>query len=178
MRLQTETHPKLKELEVEVGRFCFDMWRDPMNGRLLVLAGENGTGKSHSAKCVRDWVGLVGHGKEFVQRPNYITFLQCVYWEWPRLLDTFKEGGWDVIDDLFETPCLIIDELGGGHDPSRVGVDKLCQVLSRREKMFTLITTNVIPSAWEQTFDRRVASRFFRNSTLVDLSEVPDFNAA
>jgi DNA replication protein DnaC len=76
---------------------------------------------------------------------------------------------------MFEIPCLIIDELGGGHDPSRVGVDKLCQVLSKRESMWTLITTNLLPAAWEEAFDRRVSSRFFRNSTLVDLSDVPDF---
>lgn len=177
MKLQTARHQKLKELETEVGRFCADMWRDPQNGRLLVLAGENGTGKSHCAKAVRDWVRLVGPSKQYVKRTNHISYLECLYWEWPRLLDTLKEGGWDVVYDMFEATLLVIDELGGGHDPSRVGVDKLCQVLSRREKMFTLITTNVVPSAWEEIFDRRVASRFFRNSTLVDLSSVPDYNA-
>jgi len=73
-------------------------------------------------------------------------------------------------------PCLVIDELGGGHDPSGVGVDKLCQILSRRENMWTLITTNITASAWESKFDRRVASRFFRNSVHVDLGDVPDFS--
>jgi DNA replication protein DnaC len=76
---------------------------------------------------------------------------------------------------MFTAPMLLLDELGGGHDPSRVGVDKLCQVLSRRETRWTLITTNILPAAWEQAFDRRVASRLLRNSTLVDLSDVPDF---
>lgn len=144
-------------------------------GRLLLLFGENGAGKTHCANAVHHWVTCVGHGKQFVKRTNHISYLDCVYWRWPKLLDVFKEGGWDVVGDMMETALLIIDELGGGHDPSRVGVDKLCQVLSRREGMWTLITTNVLPAAWEETFDRRVASRFFRSATHVDLSEVPDF---
>lgn len=81
----------------------------------------------------------------------------------------------DLIDDTLNVPCLILDELGGGHDPSRVGVDKLCQILSRRENRFTLITTNVLAEAWDKVFDRRVTSRLFRNSVHVDLTDVPDF---
>lgn len=159
-----------------MGKFCLGMWDCPQSGRLLVLAGANGTGKTHCAKAVHRWVNLVGHGNTWFPRPDLRMSLQSLYWSWPALLDTFKEGGWDVIEDMMESPLLIIDELGGGHDPSGVGVDKLCQILSRREKMWTLITTNVIPAFWEQKFDKRVASRFFRNSTLVDLSDVPDFN--
>lgn len=129
------------------------------------------------AKAVRNWIRAVGHEKLWIPLPDVIASLQCIYWHWPALLDAFKEGQWDLVEDMFKTPCLIIDEIGGGHDPSQVGIDKLCQILSRREKMWTLVTTNVLPSAWEDKFDKRIASRFFRNSTLIDLSEVPDFNA-
>lgn len=176
LKLETGRHPKLKELEIEVGRFCAGAWNRPERGQLLLLAGANGTGKTHCAEAVRRWLALVGHGKQFVKRTNHISHLDCLFWHWPRLLDTFKNGGWDAIDDMFEATVLIIDDLGAGHDPSGVGTDKLCQVLSRREEMWTLITTNVVPSEWQQQFDRRVASRFLRSSVLVDLSDVPDFN--
>lgn len=156
--------------------FCGEMWREPTKGRMLVLAGENGSGKTHCAKAVRNWVQAVGYGNQFIERENHISHLDCLFWHWPGLLDTFKGGGWDVVRDMMETHCLILDELGGGHDPSRVGVDKLCQVLSRREQMWTLVTTNFLPDAWEQAFDRRVSSRLMRNSTLIDLSDVPDFS--
>jgi DNA replication protein DnaC len=176
LKLETARHPKLKELEAETGRFCFNAWNSPQRGQLLVFAGSNGTGKTHCAEAVRRWLALVGHGKQFVKRTNVISHLDCLFWHWPHLLDTFKNGGWDVIDDMFEATVLIIDDLGAGHDPSGVGTDKLCQVLSRREEMWTLITTNLIPAAWQEHFDRRVASRLIRNSILVDLSNVPDYH--
>lgn len=169
-------HPKLAELERETGRFCFDMARSPLAGRLLLLSGESGSGKTHCAKAVREWIRAAGGSVKFIRRVNHVESLSCVFWHWPALLDTLKNGGWDVVEDMMETPCLIIDELGGGHDPSAVGTDKLCQILSRRERRWTLVTTNIVQSAWEEKFDRRVASRFFRNSTHVDLSAVPDFS--
>lgn len=152
------------------------MWDSPQRGRLLVLAGENGTGKTHCAKAVQQWVNRVGHGKQWVPKPDVIAHLFSIFWSWPELLDAMKNGQWELVEDCINAPCLIIDELGGGHDPSQVGVDKLCQILSKRENKWTLITTNVVPHSWEEKFDRRVASRFLRNSTLVDLSSVPDYN--
>lgn len=105
-----------------------------------------------------------------------MTYLRCGYYYWPQFLDQLKEGQWDLVQDAIAVPVLILDELGGGHDPSRVGVDKLCQILSKREGMWTMITTNISPSSWEETFDRRIASRFFRSSEIVDLTQVPDFS--
>ena len=173
LNLETRHHPMLRKLETEVGRFCFDMWREPLRGRLMVLSGKNGNGKTHCAKAVRRWVDTVGRGRAVELAP-----LSLIFWHWPALLDTLKNGGWDLVEDCFTTPLLVIDELGGGHDPSGVGVDKLCQILTRRENKWTLITTNIAPQAWRTEFDNRVASRFFRNSTLIDLSDVPDYNAS
>ena len=140
-----------------------------------MLAGHNGTGKTHCAEAVRRWLGLVGHGKQFIKKEDVISHLDCTFWHWPSLLDAFKAGAWDILPDLFDATVLIIDDLGAEHDPSGVGVDKLCQVLSRREEAWTMITTNIMPGYWQQKFDRRVASRLFRNTTLVDLSGVSDY---
>jgi len=92
------------------------------------------------------------------------------------LLDRFKGGEWSLIEDLINATVLIIDDLGAEYDPSGMGVEKLCQILSRREFRWTLITTNIAPNDWPLKLDGRVASRLVRNSTLVDLSDVPDFS--
>lgn len=170
-------HPKLESMRQKVGGFCADLWANSEQGRLLVLAGPNGTGKTHCARAVKRWVDKCGHGKQWVPKVDVIASLEALYWSWPNLLDRFKGGEWELLDDCRDTSCLIIDELGGGHDPSRVGIDKLCQILSKRENKFTMITTNVAPHSWEEIFDRRVASRFMRNSTLIDLAGVPDYSS-
>lgn len=163
-------------MQTAVGEFCRDMWKSPDSGRLLVIFGVNGTGKTRCAKAVHRWVMTVGHAKQFIKHQNEISHLQSLYWEWSDLLDSLKNGQWDLVPDCIMYPCLIIDELGGGHDPSSVGVDKLCQILSRREHKWTMITTNVPPAEWKTKFDYRVASRLLRNSTIIDLTGVPDFN--
>lgn len=175
LKLNTSSHPTLRELESEVGRFCFGAWNSPERGRLLVLAGNNGNGKTMMSNAVLKWVNHVGHIKKFMKEGE-IRHLDCIHWAWPKLLDILKGGGWDVIDDMFDTCVLVIDDLGAGHDTSGIGTDKLCQLLSRREKKWTMITTNITPDAWQDKFDRRVASRLIRNSILVDLSDVPDYH--
>lgn len=176
LRLKTGHHPKLALLESEVGAFVQDLWDKPERGRTLVLYGENGTGKTHCAGAIDRWIRRIGYQKQFVVRTNVTESLDSAYWHWPTLLGRFKSGEWNLTEGMIEAHVLILDELGGGHDPSRVGVDALCRVLSMRENRWNVITTNIDPAEWEQAFDRRIMSRLFRNSTLVDLSDVPDFN--
>ena len=106
---------------------------------------------------------------------NVIRRPYAEFWEWPKLLSQLKHGNWDLVSDLCRCELLCLDEVGGGHDPSRLGADVLCQLLSSREERWTYIATNVAPEAWEEAFDRRITSRFMRNSTVIDLSDVPDY---
>lgn len=142
----------------------------------MVIHGENGTGKTHCLKAVERWYWKAGRTALFVPRDDVVRVPELQCWTWPKLLDHLKEGGWSVVDELCQCELLLLDELGGGHDPSFVGVDKLCQILSAREKKWTLVTTNIRPDAFEEKFDRRVASRLLRNSIVIDLSEVEDYN--
>lgn len=176
LKLDTRGHPDLHALRDEAFRFCSEAWKNPQVGRLLVLAGGNGNGKTHTAKRIANWVWSVGRSNQFMPRPNYVKSMDCIFWSWPSLLDSLKRGAWEIIDDCMDVSVLILDELGGGHDPSMVGVDKLCQILSHREKQWTIVTTNIAPEAWEDVFDKRVASRLLRNSTIVDLSNVTDYS--
>ena len=175
--LKTAHNQKLVELEGALWEFCAGLSRAPLSGHLLVVYGENGTGKTHGARSVVRWARR--SNIQFMPEPNVSQSLcaRTEFWSWPELLDALKNGGWDIVADLIESSLLVLDDLGAGHDPTMVGTDKLCQILSRRERKWTLITTNITPTHWESKFDRRIASRFFRNSTIVDLSGVPDYSS-
>lgn len=105
-----------------------------------------------------------------------IRLSDAMFFNWPRVVDRFKNGEWDIIEEMFECSLLVLDDLGAEHDPSRVSVQKLYQILERREYKWTLFTTNIGPTGWEHKFDRRIASRFLRNSRHVSLEDVPDYN--
>ena len=91
------------------------------------------------------------------------------------MIDGFKRGEWDVIEESVDLALLVLDDIGAEHDPSGIGKEKLYYLLERRECKFTVLTTNVPPSQWELKFERRIASRFLRNCTVIDLSDVPDY---
>lgn len=165
----------------EIYSFAQDTYYKPKGGRLLILYGPNGCGKTHAARAVKSWFDVVrskinpvsvmtDEGPE-AMLPN------CCYRMWPAVVDGFKREQWLIADHLANEYLTILDDVGAEHDPSRIGIEKLYLILSRREQRHTLITTNVPPEHWETKFEKRIASRLFRNSTHINLTEVPDFNA-
>lgn len=155
--------------------------RNPGEGKLMLLCGLNGCGKTHAAKALHSWFNLVRMGIGPVafknqegtidaQIPNSI----CV--NWPEVVAGFKQDQWLIVDLLCNEYFAVIDDIGGEYDPSGVGAEKLYLILSRREHKHTVITTNVSPEKFCDRFERRIASRLFRNTTEVDLFDVPDFS--
>lgn len=160
-----------------MGAFCAGYAATPDRGMMLVLYGNNGAGKTHLANRVYRWASRVGvalplvedqHGSRHCPRP--------LMFHWPTYVDALKGGNWSLVEDAEQADLLLLDELGGSYDPTKLGLDKLCRILSTREKMWTLVTTNLVPDSWEEAFDRRVASRLIRNSQLVDMTDVPDYS--
>ena len=101
-----------------------------------------------------------------------ISIPSVLYVNWPEVVDGFKEGLYGVVQDCFESSLLIIDDIGAEHDPSKNAADKVCQILSKREHKFNVITTNVHQTSWSNKFDMRIADRLLRNSVVVDLSDI------
>lgn len=96
--------------------------------------------------------------------------------EWGRIVKGFKEQEYKIMEDMEACSMLCLDDIGAEHDPSKFGSEELYLLLSRREFRWNLISTNVVPELWEEKFERRIASRLFRNAVHVDMSQVPDFS--
>ena len=74
-----------------------------------------------------------------------------------------------ILQDTISADVLFLDDIGAETEKYKTGesVDALCQVLSRREDKWTMITTNIDPMNWSQRFDVRVADRLNRHSAII-----------
>lgn len=169
--------PELKQLCRVAIEIAEGLANNPSRGRLTVLHGRNGSGKTHFAQALVRWLTTVSIRLPLDHKENgAIGLADAWMFRWPEVLDSLKSGDWDITEDMKSPTLLVLDDIGAGHDPSKMGVDKLCQVLSRREHRWTIITTNFMPRDWPERLDQRVASRLLRNSVIVDLSRVPDYS--
>lgn len=96
---------------------------------------------------------------------------------WPKFIKLVKAGEWNAIQTLCHAELVIVDDVGAEYDPNKFATSELYELLERREHDWTVITTNVSPDKWEDRFERRVSSRFLRNTIHVALDNVHDFNS-
>lgn len=177
------THPDLKKaLEIIFG-LCVEMAKSPARGKLFIIFGENGTGKSRFSKLIFRWFSLVSSRLPLVSRTDIEDGLGKLgtpwanLFHWPTLIDEFQKHQIQIpTDELYECNLAVIDDIGAEHDPSGYGREQLYLVLSRREFKWTILTTNFPPDKWNDKFERRIASRLFRNAEHIDLTRVPDFS--
>ena len=163
---------RIQGLAVAAEKFCGRWFRNDRSKSLLILAGESNAGKSHVAGCIFKFALAAAmkareHGNGATWPMDKVP--SATFVRWPEVVDGFKNGEFGVVDDMMSVDLLVIDDVGAEHDPSKNATNKLCQVLTRREKKFTVITTNIPPENWPDMLDTRVADRLLRNSEIVNL---------
>ena len=82
-----------------------------------------------------------------------------------------------MVERMMTPNLLVIDDIGAEYDPSKIATEKLYLLLEHRERKWMVLTTNVPPEKWEEKFERRISSRLLRNSHIVALDKVPDYNS-
>lgn len=170
-------HPKLVETCRVIQEFCTRWFRRDTDRSLLVLAGQPGCGKTHMAKKVRGFTTALAY-EAFRSGGWKQEMPSCNFFLWPRLAERFinPDRDCDLLDDLTKPALLILDDIGAERDPFGAASDRLCQVLTERERRFTIVTTNIAPAHWEKRWDARIASRLIRNSVVADLTGLSDYS--
>lgn len=167
--------PSLQDAADKVEAYCSRWFKNLAKQCLLMFCGEVRTGKTHLAKKIHRF-GLASAFSSFDKKHWGVERIPSVdFVSWPELACELSERNRSFMDDAFKSGLLILDDVGAENDPWKVCADALCQILSRREQMFTVITTNVTPAAWGEKFDARICDRFLRNSVVIDLSEVQPY---
>ena len=159
----------------------------------MIIYGENGAGKSHTAKRISRWARR--HALDFKLGPRHgdsdleFRTARCEFRNWRFLINDlksgfgrdYKRGAWGSYGQIFNDICnaelLILDDVGTDNDPNKFGVEQFYMLLEARESRWTIITTNIAPDFWEDRFERRIASRLLRNTVHVPLTEVQDYNS-
>lgn len=167
------THPVVQDAADACSKLAGMIGRNDTLVPLVVLCGEPGCGKTRLLDKMTAWARRESFGiweRKVLKKP-----LSVIAVSWPAVCDGFKEGMYGVVDDLIRDDFVAIDDIGAEHDPSQNAADKLCQILSRREARWTIVTTNIAPAAWAKRFDARIEDRLLRRSTVVDMTAVPSF---
>ena len=167
--------PELQTLATEAERFCSRWFNNVTDKSLLVIVGVYGNGKTHTAKAIHRFCATAAVSAFETQKWGESKFPSACYIAWPEAADAFAEKQFGLMQDAFENDLVILDDIGAENDPWKICKDKLCQILSRRERKFTVVTTNISPTNWETQFDGRINDRLLRNSIIVDISSVPSF---
>lgn len=176
-------HPQLNDAIPTLAKFLMDLRYPTRPSGCFVLYGVNGCGKTHIANKLKDIfvslrlnIGPVNHPANFENEAE-VKIPDCLFVHWPKAIDGMKSDQWLVFQEAETEYFVILDDIGAEHDPSGAGLEKLYLILNRREFKRTLITTNFPPDQWDKKFEKRIASRLFRHSTRINLSEVPDYNS-
>jgi DNA replication protein DnaC len=96
---------------------------------------------------------------------------------WPELLNELRDGkAYERVSDMAKKwPLLVLDEIGASRDTTGYAGEQLYTLLARREKKWTVITTNLSMQELG-VLDNRIASRCFRNDGIVVETNTVDFN--
>lgn len=172
--------PEVQALADAVELFCWNFFNNnrKAGGMLFVMTGRNGNGKTTICKRVAKWAGRVSI--EAYERGHWTHQPPSVHFAyWPEVTDECKSLRFEIIEDLKSQDLVILDDVGSEQDTAnRMMVEKLLQILSNRERKFTLISMNVPLNQWASVFERRVVDRMMRNHPVIFDLKMKSYSAS
>jgi hypothetical protein len=177
--LDETAHPEVAAMCAAVERWAKGCLSGQPDGRLIVIIGRNGVGKSTAARGAIHAIKVEAidawhRGLWPKHNPP-----RADWWAWSDLAniganERNADTSWPEATSL---DAVLLDDVGSELDPykSNVPIENLRLILEARCGLWTCITTNVPPEAWEEVWDARVASRLHENAVRVELRTAPDW---
>ena len=156
--------PGAQEAADAVEAWCRRFARNAREGRVLLLSGPFGCGKTRCLAAARRYVRDVRMSiwpEPWPHPPN----LHSVNWaDFVREITELDNP--DARTDLLEADVMFLDDIGSEEDRFKSGsaTRVIGDVLGRihDEKKFAVITTNIAPDGWKARWDGRVEDRLLR----------------
>lgn len=163
-----------------VEAWCRGLAVKSKDGRVLVLAGPYGCGKSHCWRAARRYVRDVRMSLWPKPRPwDYPpTTYACNWADFVRDVGEFHND--EIREDLISADIVFADDVGSEEDRFKSGqanriLGDVLGALHDKGK-FVFLTMNVESSGWRSRWDGRVEDRLLRmNANIVDLSDSESF---
>ena len=166
--------PIAEEAEAWARRF----YRGNRVSATLILSGDSGTGKTMISNRLRAWVERMAI--ECAMSGGWSRSPSTEWVDWVDWWERYQDGRpCRDLSDIISSDCLLLDDVGAESDRYKSGQNTaiLCQILGKRERKFTVITTNIPKEKWGEKFDTRVADRLKRNGAVyVSFWGIKSFN--
>lgn len=156
--------------------------------RLLVLCGNNGTGKTRVLRGLQDFLkrGRIDAWAAGWWPKNPPEVRYADWTRWANLDPSRTDEERMAMEDLNNPEVLLLDDIGAEVDRYKSGLAlaNLCDLLTARAWKWTAVTTNYLPENWVGTetapgrFGKRVGDRLFRASLIVCLRTTPSWALA
>ena len=141
---------------------------DPDKPKELCFYGNVGVGKTFLSHCIAS--ELLQKGYSVLYQPSYDLFEKLARYTFSSDTET-KENMKEIRDALFSCELLVIDDLGTELTNSFVA-SALFQIMNERGLLHkaTVLSTNIPPDSFADTFSERVSSRLLGSYRLVRLT--------
>jgi DNA replication protein DnaC len=173
-RFETFGDPELEKMLCAAGQFCtaVKLGHSP---RWLSLLGDSGTGKTHLAKRIWDWLCEYHRAGDFDLGTVVLDYSPRII-HWPSFVLDLRAGTeYERIRDMRRWPFLVLDEIGGERDNSGFAAEQLTTLVCCRTGRWTVLTSNLTLLELEK-IDVRLASRMLRNGGAVIEVKAQDYS--
>jgi DNA replication protein DnaC len=161
--------------------------------RWLTLCGKSGAGKTHLAERISEWMRRFGPGmyerhhrsKIDPQHQDYLaSYVYAqegrVLVKWGTLIEEARSREFNRYQRACKDYYKVIDDLGVnsmGADgkPTAFAIQTMAEVLDRRLRRWTVITSNFSRKQFAEEFDVRIASRLMRDRNVIVEANVRDY---